>query len=153
MFVNWVWEFQILVCDNRVWKSSCILINETYQSPLHDLYVDISYKFTLAWLYVLYVSHACTQITMYTCLVSGIWYISYIIFHDDFHNSHEHPIATCNSYFNDHVCILLLQTRRWSNSIPWCIFPEASHNYRSHGRFHREIRSFCRQCFFSVVFQ
>ena len=89
MFVNWVWEFQKLVCDNHVWKSSCILRNETNRSPLHDLYVDISYKFTLAWLYVLYVSHACTQITTYTCLVSGTWYISYIIFHDLFHNSHE----------------------------------------------------------------
>ena len=31
----------------------------------HDLYVDISYEFTLAWVFV---SHACTQITlMNTC--------------------------------------------------------------------------------------
>ena len=32
----------------------------------HDLYVDISYEFTLAWVFV---SHACTQITlMNTCM-------------------------------------------------------------------------------------
>jgi len=33
-----------------------------------DLYVDISYKYTLAWVFV---SHACTQITMNTYM---IWY-------------------------------------------------------------------------------
>ena len=31
-------------CGNYVWPTS----------PLHDLYVDISYKFTLAWVYVSY---------------------------------------------------------------------------------------------------
>ena len=31
--------------------------------PQHDLYVDISYKFTFAWVFV---SHACTQINLNT---------------------------------------------------------------------------------------
>ena len=43
----------------------------------------------------------------------------------------------------------LMPPRRLSNSIPWCIFPEASPQYCSHGRLHREMRSFSPQYFFS----
>ena len=67
----------------------------------HDLYVDISYEFTLTCVFV---SHACTQITlMNTCMsdlvpvysdsvVMKALIFNVIISHDHFHNSHEmHP--------------------------------------------------------------
>ena len=55
-----VWEFQkLFLCLNKVMHVESW---ETDQLQ-HDLNVDISYKFTLAWVFV---SHACTQITVNT---------------------------------------------------------------------------------------
>ena len=49
---------------NHVSTSSCMLIENWNTDHLqHYLYVDISYKFTLAFIFV---SHACTQITINT---------------------------------------------------------------------------------------
>ena len=49
---------------NHVSTGSCMLIENWNTDHLqHYLYVDISYKFTLAWVFV---SHACTQISINT---------------------------------------------------------------------------------------
>ena len=57
-----VWEFQKLFLWHCLKKVVHVENWETYQLQ-HDLYVDISYKFTLAWVFV---SHTCTQITVNT---------------------------------------------------------------------------------------
>ena len=57
-----VWEFQKLFLWHCLNKVVYVENWETYQLQ-HDLYVDISYKFTLAWVFV---SHTCTQITVNT---------------------------------------------------------------------------------------
>ena len=44
---------------NHVSTSSCMLSDWETDQLQHDFYVDISYKFTLAWVFV---PHACTQI-------------------------------------------------------------------------------------------
>ena len=57
-----VWEFQKLLLWHCLNKVVYVENWGTYQLQ-HGLYVDISYKFTLAWVFV---SHTCTQITVNT---------------------------------------------------------------------------------------
>ena len=56
-------NFTNYASGNHVLTSSCMLRIEKLITFKHDLYVDISYKFTLAWVCV---CHASTQIAMNT---------------------------------------------------------------------------------------
>ena len=54
-----VWEFQKLFVWQHCFNKVVHVENWETDQLQHDLYVDISYKFTLAWVFV---SHPCTQI-------------------------------------------------------------------------------------------
>ena len=58
-----VWEFKKLCLWQPCLNKLMHVENWETDQLQHDLYVDISYKFTLAWVFV---SHACTQITVNT---------------------------------------------------------------------------------------
>ena len=58
-----VWEFQKLFLWQPCLNKLMHVENWETDQLQHDLYVDISYKFTLAWVFV---SHACTQINVNT---------------------------------------------------------------------------------------
>ena len=95
-----VWEFQKLClwqpCVNKLMHVE----NWETDHLQHDLNRDISYKFTLAWVFV---SHACTQITENTFINDLVLFrgiiranegkaYSIIMSHDHFHNSPQlHP--------------------------------------------------------------
>ena len=57
------WQFQKLSLWRPCLKKVMHVENWETDQLQHELYVDISYKFTLAWVFV---SHACTQITVNT---------------------------------------------------------------------------------------
>ena len=79
----------------------------------HDLYVDISYKFTFACMYTNNYEHLHKWF--------GTFYRDSVLMKACIFNNHKSwslslfawtasLIATCNFYFSDYVCTLLLQT-------------------------------------------
>ena len=113
--------------SGTVSTSSCMFRTETNGETdhlQHDLFVDISYTFTLAYGFVSYASAS----TMNTCLsgkkfvllhrFSALWWMpthSIIVSHDHFSNSHEQGASLMTLllvifYSSDYVCTLLLQT-------------------------------------------